>query len=429
MAGGRLRRSVLAVALATRLVPTLERDAAGFVEALRGRGVAVEGVRGRARLALPARRRFARALAQPGGVDGGSRLRSARPHQGALASVDGVGPAGDRRRRAGGARGSAVALARVERLTYAYPGAARPALEDVSLDVRPGELVCLLGSSGSGKSTLLRALAGLVPHFHGGSFSGRVEVGRARHPQRQAERSGGERRHRLPGSRGPGGVHRRRARGRLRAGEHRRTAGGDPRAGTRGARAPRCRATSPAGARTSCRRASSSAYASPRRSRSVPGSCCSTSRPRSSTPRPPRGCSISSTALGCAVVVSEQRPALPLERCDRVVFLERGRVVARRAASATASTGSRPSTRPSSRTIRLTSRPSRTRRARRAGSSDASYAYGDRVVPVPNLELRRGEIVALTGPNGSGKTTLAKLAAGLLEPVAGRVERRGRAAY
>lgn len=53
MAGGQLRRSVLAVALATRLVPTLERDAAGFVEALRGRGVAVEGLRGHARLLSP----------------------------------------------------------------------------------------------------------------------------------------------------------------------------------------------------------------------------------------------------------------------------------------------------------------------------------------------------------------------------------------
>ncbi|MHB8060857.1 MAG: energy-coupling factor transporter transmembrane component T family protein [Gaiellaceae bacterium] len=47
------RRSVLIVALATRLIPTLERDAAGFVEALRGRGVAVEGLRGRSRLLAP----------------------------------------------------------------------------------------------------------------------------------------------------------------------------------------------------------------------------------------------------------------------------------------------------------------------------------------------------------------------------------------
>jgi energy-coupling factor transport system permease protein len=40
-------------ALATRLVPTLERDAAGFVEALRGRGVEVGGLRGRAALLSP----------------------------------------------------------------------------------------------------------------------------------------------------------------------------------------------------------------------------------------------------------------------------------------------------------------------------------------------------------------------------------------
>ena len=44
------RRSALAVALATRLVPTLERDAAGLAEAVRGRGVEVAGVRGHARL-------------------------------------------------------------------------------------------------------------------------------------------------------------------------------------------------------------------------------------------------------------------------------------------------------------------------------------------------------------------------------------------
>lgn len=47
------RRSALVVALATRLVPTLERDVRGLVEALRGRGVEVAGLRGRARLVSP----------------------------------------------------------------------------------------------------------------------------------------------------------------------------------------------------------------------------------------------------------------------------------------------------------------------------------------------------------------------------------------
>jgi energy-coupling factor transporter transmembrane protein EcfT len=47
------RRSALAVALATRLVPTLERDAAGLREAIRGRGVEIAGVRGYAQLLSP----------------------------------------------------------------------------------------------------------------------------------------------------------------------------------------------------------------------------------------------------------------------------------------------------------------------------------------------------------------------------------------
>jgi energy-coupling factor transport system ATP-binding protein len=62
-------------------------------------------------------------------------------------------------------------------LRFAYGGAPGPALDGVDLDVRAGEVLLLEGPSGGGKSTLLRALCGLVPHFHGGRFGGRVRVG------------------------------------------------------------------------------------------------------------------------------------------------------------------------------------------------------------------------------------------------------------
>jgi energy-coupling factor transporter ATP-binding protein EcfA2 len=61
-------------------------------------------------------------------------------------------------------------------VTYHYPAAARPALEDVSFEVAAGEFCLLAGLSGEGKSTLLRAACGLVPHFHGGRFAGRVAL-------------------------------------------------------------------------------------------------------------------------------------------------------------------------------------------------------------------------------------------------------------
>jgi energy-coupling factor transport system permease protein len=52
-AAGFARRSALMVALATRLVPSLERDAAGLAESVRGRGVELEGARGYATLLSP----------------------------------------------------------------------------------------------------------------------------------------------------------------------------------------------------------------------------------------------------------------------------------------------------------------------------------------------------------------------------------------
>ncbi len=69
------------------------------------------------------------------------------------------------------------AVLRFESVTYRYPHAEQPALRDVSVDIAAGEFVVAAGLSASGKSTFLRAASGLVPHFHGGEFGGRVLTG------------------------------------------------------------------------------------------------------------------------------------------------------------------------------------------------------------------------------------------------------------
>lgn len=63
------------------------------------------------------------------------------------------------------ATGRGAAVLAVNNLTITLPaGADRPhAVRHVSLDVRQGEIVCLLGESGSGKSVIAQAVMGLLP--------------------------------------------------------------------------------------------------------------------------------------------------------------------------------------------------------------------------------------------------------------------------
>jgi branched-chain amino acid transport system ATP-binding protein len=69
---------------------------------------------------------------------------------------------------------------RVERVSTAYDRA--DVLQDVSIEVAPGSITCLLGSNGSGKTTLIRSILGLTPPRSGQIwFDGRDLTGVATH--------------------------------------------------------------------------------------------------------------------------------------------------------------------------------------------------------------------------------------------------------
>jgi len=63
-----------------------------------------------------------------------------------------------------------------EHVSVQYADAPAASLHDVTLEIPEGELVLVVGPTGSGKSTLLRTINGLVPHFSGGTLTGRVRV-------------------------------------------------------------------------------------------------------------------------------------------------------------------------------------------------------------------------------------------------------------
>lgn len=67
-------------------------------------------------------------------------------------------------------------MIRFEEVSVTYDGAAEPTVRGIDFEVPEGELVLLAGPSGVGKSTVLGAVSGLVPHFTGGTLSGRVTV-------------------------------------------------------------------------------------------------------------------------------------------------------------------------------------------------------------------------------------------------------------
>src|SRR5215470_17474865 len=64
----------------------------------------------------------------------------------------------------------------LDHVSFTYADASSPALQDVSLRVRSGEMVVIIGASGAGKSTLMKCLNRVIPAFQSGQLSGQVRL-------------------------------------------------------------------------------------------------------------------------------------------------------------------------------------------------------------------------------------------------------------
>lgn len=60
--------------------------------------------------------------------------------------------------------------------TFLYPETATPAIKEIHLKIRPGEYVGIVGASGSGKTTLLMCLCGAIPHAIEGVLDGKIFI-------------------------------------------------------------------------------------------------------------------------------------------------------------------------------------------------------------------------------------------------------------
>ena len=307
-----------------------------------------------------------------------------------------------------------MAIAALDHLSYAYPQAPARALHDVDLRI-DGGVNLVSGPSGGGKSTLLRVFNGLVPHFHGGRISGDAAIAGHRvastptrklaqvvgfvfqDPELQTVYAGVEREvafglenAAVPAADIPG---------RIREALH--EAGALHLAG-------RSMRTLSGGERQRVALASALAMR--------PGIVV-LDEPTSQLDDEGSALVLEAVrriaSAGRTVVVSEHRLHGLIDVAAQVVSVDGGEVsvIARPQAR---------NERPQAPASAAAGEELAVLCAVTAGYPTATVLEG------VDLNIRRGEVIALTGPNGGGKTTLLRVIAGLHRPQSGAIERRAR---
>ncbi|MFA5613866.1 MAG: energy-coupling factor transporter ATPase [Methanoculleus sp.] len=61
-------------------------------------------------------------------------------------------------------------------VSYTYPGSEFPALSQIDLNIRRGEIVLVTGPAGAGKTTLCLAASGILYHDYGGTLKGSIAI-------------------------------------------------------------------------------------------------------------------------------------------------------------------------------------------------------------------------------------------------------------
>lgn len=76
--------------------------------------------------------------------------------------------------------GGAPPLVRFEEVSFTYPGTDRAVIDALDLEIRPGELLAVVGLNGAGKSTLIKLLSGLYRPTRGRITADGRDIGRYR---------------------------------------------------------------------------------------------------------------------------------------------------------------------------------------------------------------------------------------------------------